>query len=473
MDFAPSARAAELTTAVREFIDGEIMPVERAVLAHHDELLGARAGTTAELWQVPSGLDALKTKARAAGLWNLFLPDPALGGGLSNSEYAPLAEQMGRSLFAPTVFNCNAPDSGNMEVLHRYGSQEQKEVWLEPLLEGDIRSAFCMTEPDVASSDATNMAATAVIDGDEVVINGRKWWSTGVGHPDCKVIIFMGLTDPNAHRYARHSMVLVPVDTPGVTIERMLPTMGFYDEPGGHGVVSFEDVRLPVDAFIAGPGKGFEIAQGRLGPGRVHHAMRLIGLAEVALEHACRRGLDRTAFGKPLVNLGGNRERIADARIAINQTRGYWCCMRRGCWTPWASWARCRRFPRSRSLPPTWPSRSLIWQSKSTAAEDFPMISRWRLLGSTRGRCGWPMAPTRCIGAWSPASNWRNTLASDGECVAHAAMQARAHQQAERDREDRHARVQQRGEIGMTCRGHLTDIHKTERPRYQAPKGGQ
>lgn len=172
-------------------------------------------------------LDSLKAKARAAGLWNLFLPDPELGGGLSNSEYAPLAEQMGRSLFAPTVFNCNAPDSGNMEVLHRYGSQEQKEVWLEPLLEGDIRSAFCMTEPDVASSDATNMAATAVVEGDEVVINGRKWWSTGVGHPDCKVIIFMGLTDPNAHRYARHSMVLVPMDTPGITVERMLPTMGF------------------------------------------------------------------------------------------------------------------------------------------------------------------------------------------------------------------------------------------------------
>lgn len=321
MDFAPSARAAELTSAVREFIDGEIMPVERTVLAHHDALLGARAGTTAELWEVPAELDSLKVKARNAGLWNLFLPDPELGGGLSNSEYAPLAEQMGRSLFAPTVFNCNAPDSGNMEVLHRYGSQEQKEVWLEPLLEGDIRSAFCMTEPDVASSDATNMAATAIVDGDEVVINGRKWWSTGVGHPDCKVIIFMGLTDPDAHRYARHSMVLVPMDTPGVTVERMLPTMGFYDEPGGHGVVSFDDVRLPVDAFIAGPGKGFEIAQGRLGPGRVHHAMRLIGLAEVALEHACRRGLDRTAFGKPLVNLGGNRERIADARIAINQTR--------------------------------------------------------------------------------------------------------------------------------------------------------
>lgn len=321
MDFAPSARAAELIAAVREFIDAEVMPVERAVLAHHDELLGARAGTTAELWHVPPSWIHSRRKRVLPDCGICFCPIPNWVAGYPTPNNAPLAEQMGRSLFAPTVFNCNAPDSGNMEVLHRYGSQEQKEVWLEPLLEGDIRSAFCMTEPDVASSDATNMAATAVVEGDEVVINGRKWWSTGVGHPDCKVIIFMGLTDPNAHRYARHSMVLVPMDTPGITVERMLPTMGFYDEPGGHGVVSFDNVRLPTDAFIAGPGKGFEIAQGRLGPGRVHHAMRLIGLAEVALEHACRRGLDRTAFGKPLVNLGGNRERIADARIAINQTR--------------------------------------------------------------------------------------------------------------------------------------------------------
>jgi acyl-CoA dehydrogenase len=208
-----------------------------------------------------------------------------------------------------------------MEVLLRYGTEAQRTEWLEPLLDGKIRSAFTMTEPGVASSDATNMEATAVLDGDEVVVNGRKWWSTGIGHPDCKILVFMGLTDPDADRHHRHSMVLVPRDTPGVTIERLLPTMGIYDEPLGHGEVWFHDVRVPVANFISGPGEGFAIAQGRLGPGRVHHCMRLIGLAEMALELACRRGLERTAFGKPLVNLGGNRERIADARIAIEQAR--------------------------------------------------------------------------------------------------------------------------------------------------------
>jgi acyl-CoA dehydrogenase len=228
---------------------------------------------------------------------------------------------MGRSLMAPEVFNCNAPDTGNMEVLYHYGSDEQKRRWFEPLLAGEIRSAFCMTEPDVASADATNMEATAAIDGDEVVLNGRKWWSTGLGHPDCKLLIFMGLTDPEADRHARHSMVLVPVDTDGVRIERMLHAMGFDDAPYGHGQVSFDDVRLPASAVIAGPGRGFEIAQGRLGPGRIHHCMRTIGLAERALELACRRALSRRAFGKPLARLGGNAERIADARIAIEQAR--------------------------------------------------------------------------------------------------------------------------------------------------------
>jgi acyl-CoA dehydrogenase len=228
---------------------------------------------------------------------------------------------MGRSLFAPLVFNCNAPDTGNMEVLLKYGTQAQRDEWLDPLLDGRIRSAFTMTEPGVASSDATNMEATAVVDGDEVIINGRKWWSTGVGHPDCKIFVFMGLTDPDADRHHRHSMVLVPRDTPGVKIERLVPAMGYYDEPLGHGEVSFTDVRVPVTNILSGPGEAFAIAQGRLGPGRVHHCMRLIGLAEVALEHACRRGLERTAFGKPLISLGGNRERIADARIAIEQAR--------------------------------------------------------------------------------------------------------------------------------------------------------
>ena len=280
------------------------------------------------------------------GLWNLFLPgSPEVGGrpqgaGLSNVEYAPLAERMGRSLIASEVCNCNAPDTGNMEVLLHFGSPEQHERWLVPLLAGEIRSAFCMTEPDVASADATNMQATATLDGEEVVVNGRKWWSTGVGHPNCKVAIFMGLTDRRrdagrtgtraegacprlrtASIYHQHSMVLVPLDTPGVKVERMLCAMGFDDAPGGHGEVSFTDVRLPASAIVGGPGQAFAIAQARLGPGRVHHCMRLIGLAELALELACRRATERVAFGRPLANLGGNRERIADARIAIDQAR--------------------------------------------------------------------------------------------------------------------------------------------------------
>lgn len=310
MDFAHSAKAADYLVRVGNFIRTEIEPVEAD---YHREL--ARLD---DPWVVLPVIEELKSKARAAGLWNLFLKDES---GLANVEYAPLAELMGRSFIAPEVFNCNAPDTGNMEVLHMYGSDEQKQRWLEPLLRGEIRSAFCMTEPDVASSDATNMAATAVVKNDEIVLNGRKWFSTGIGHPNCKVAIFMGLTDPDAHKYARHSMVLVPLDTPGFKLERMLPVFGRHDEPFGHGEVSFTDVRLPLDAVIAGPGRGFEIAQGRLGPGRIHHCMRLIGLAEKALELACERATQREAFGKPLANLGGNRERIADARIAIEQAR--------------------------------------------------------------------------------------------------------------------------------------------------------
>jgi acyl-CoA dehydrogenase len=228
---------------------------------------------------------------------------------------------MGRSFSAPLIFNSNAPDTGNMEVLLKYGTPEQKDQWLDPLLDGRIRSAFLMTEPAVASSDATTMEATARIDGDEVVLNGRKWWSTGVGHPDCKVGIFMGLTDPHASRHQQHSMVIVPMDHPGVEVERMLTTLGVYDEPIGHGQVNLTDVRLPVESIIDGPGKAFAIAQGRLGPGRVHHCMRLIGLAERSLELALERATTRVAFGKPIANLGGNRERLAKARIAINQAR--------------------------------------------------------------------------------------------------------------------------------------------------------
>ncbi|WP_138845170.1 acyl-CoA dehydrogenase family protein [Rhodococcus pyridinivorans] len=322
MDFAQSERSRDYLERLRAFIVAEVTPVEQRLRAERRTPgEGRRDIDAAERWAVSPEFRELQRKARAEGLWNLFLPDAELGAGLSNIEYAPLAEEMGRSQFASAVFNCDAPDTGNMEVLYHYGSEAQKEQWLRPLLDGEIRSAFCMTEPEVASSDATNMAATAVVEGDEIVLNGRKWWSTGVGHPDCKVLIFMGLTDPEAHKYQQHSMVLVPFDTPGVKVERMLPTMGFFDEPGGHGEVSFTDVRLPLDAVIAGPGRGFEIAQGRLGPGRIHHCMRLVGLAEHILELACRRGLERTAFGKPIINLGGNRERIADARIAINQLR--------------------------------------------------------------------------------------------------------------------------------------------------------
>jgi acyl-CoA dehydrogenase len=322
MDFAPTPRASELRDRIRAFVRAEVEPVEKALLARRAQVFESRGDISGkELWSVPAELVELQGKAREQGLWNLFMPDKRFGPGLSNSEYAVLAEEMGRSLIASTVFNCNAPDTGNMEVLLHYGSAAQQERWMMPLLEGKIRSAFCMTEPGVASSDATNMAATAIVEGDEVVLNGRKWWSTGIGHPHCDVLIFMALTDPQAHRYQRHSMVLVPRDAPGVKVERMLSTMGVYDEPGGHGEVSFTDVRLPLDAIIAGPGRGFEIAQGRLGPGRVHHCMRLIGLAERALELACERGTARVAFGKPLINLGGNRERVAEHRIAINQAR--------------------------------------------------------------------------------------------------------------------------------------------------------
>lgn len=318
MDFSHSPRAQDLIKRVRAFMRDHIQPVEESLLR---EQLAARRGGDWLQWQVSPQVEALKVKAREAGLWNLFLPDEEQGAGLTHVEYAPLAEEMGRSFLAPEVFNCNAPDTGNMEVLWKYGSDEHKQRWLKPLLAGEIRSAFCMTEPDVASSDATNMQATAVLDGDEVVINGKKWWSTGIGHPNCRFVIFMGLSDTGAHRHQQHSMVIVPLDTPGVKIERMLPVFGEYDEPYGHGEVHFTDVRVPKANIIKGLGKGFEIAQGRLGPGRIHHCMRCLGAAERALELMIERGLRRVAFGKPIIHLGGNRERIADLRIAIDQAR--------------------------------------------------------------------------------------------------------------------------------------------------------
>ncbi len=317
MDFEHSERAQQLIPVVERFVRERIRPNENLYdeqLAHSDDF---------RKWRIPPIMEQLKAEAKSLGLWNFFLPDSELGAGLDNRDYAPLAEIMGRSLIAPEVFNCNAPDTGNAEVLERYGSDEQKQEWLTPLLEGTIRSGFAMTEPAVASSDATNMQATAEIVGDEVVLNGQKWWTSGAGDPRCKFVIFMGVTDKNAERHSRHSMVLVPLDTPGVKILRMVPVFGHLSEPHGHGEILFDNVRLPKSAFIAGPGRGFEIAQGRLGPGRIHHCMRTIGAAEVALERLCRRSIDRVAFGKPLANLGGNREIIANCRMAIEQARLY------------------------------------------------------------------------------------------------------------------------------------------------------
>ncbi|OGB04121.1 MAG: acyl-CoA dehydrogenase [Burkholderiales bacterium RIFCSPLOWO2_12_FULL_64_99] len=319
MDFQPSERAAQTAQRVRSFIDTHIGPIEAE---HWSGILKRRHGGEWAEWQIPPRVEALKAQARAEGLWNLFLPDAELGAGLSVLDYAFSAEQTGRSMMAPEIFNCNAPDSGNMEVIWKYGNAEQKEQWLKPLLAGEIRSVFFMTEPDVASSDATNMAATAVIDGDHIVLNGKKWWSSGVGDPRCKIGIFMALTpDESKDRHHQHSMVLVPMDTPGVEIKRMLPVFGEYDEPHGHGEVHFHNVRVPIGNFISGPGRGFEIAQGRLGPGRIHHCMRCIGAAEKSLELAIQRGLERTAFRKPLIDLGGNRERLAECRVAIDQAR--------------------------------------------------------------------------------------------------------------------------------------------------------
>ncbi len=311
MDFSLTPRAAALRERLLAFMDAHIYPNEAAFAA----------AVAADRWQPVAFLDDLKAQAKAAGLWNLFLPDPTHGAGLTNQEYAPLCEITGRVMWAPEVFNCSAPDTGNMEVLARYGSPAQQSKWLIPLLNGDIRSAFAMTEPDVASSDATNIQARIERDGDHYVINGTKWWTSGIGDPRCRVLIVMGRTDPSAPTHLQQSMILVPRDAPGLRVERMLPLFGFDDAPHGHGVVHFDGVRVPADHLILGEGRGFEIAQGRLGPGRIHHCMRLIGLAERALERMCKRLTERTAFGKSLAEQGVWRERIANARIAIDQSR--------------------------------------------------------------------------------------------------------------------------------------------------------
>jgi acyl-CoA dehydrogenase len=314
MDFEYSPKVKELQKRVQSFMDEHVYP--------NEETFYNQLNSQGDRWQIPPIMEELKAKAKAAGLWNLFLPESGRGAGLTNLEYAPLCEIMGRSSIAPEVFNCSAPDTGNMEVLERYGTEEQKKQWLEPLLEGKIRSCFAMTEPAVASSDATNIESSIVRDGDFYVINGRKWWSSGMGDPRCKIIIFMGKTDPNnPDKYRQQSQILIPRDTPGMKIVRMLSVFGYDDAPHGHAEVEFKDVRVPASNLILGEGRGFEIAQGRLGPGRIHHCMRLIGQAERALEKMCRRAKSRVAFGKAVSEQTVTQERIAEARISIDQAR--------------------------------------------------------------------------------------------------------------------------------------------------------
>ncbi len=311
MDFEPSAKTKELQRRLQSFMDVHVYPNEQRF---HEEI-------ERERWKPARIVEELKPKARQEGLWNLFLPHDENGAGLTNLEYAPLCEIMGRSHMAPEVFNCSAPDTGNMEVLARYGTEAQKEKWLKPLLAGEIRSCFSMSEPDVASSDATNIASGIVRDGDEYVINGRKWWSSGAGDPRCKIAIFMGKSDPSAPAHGQQSMILVPLETPGVKIVRMLTVFGYDHAPHGHAEIHFEKVRVPATNMLLGEGRGFEIAQGRLGPGRIHHCMRCIGLAERALETMCKRVQMRVAFGKALAEQGTIRAGIAESRMEIEQAR--------------------------------------------------------------------------------------------------------------------------------------------------------
>src|ERR1041385_840496 len=311
MNFDYSDKVKSLEQHLRAFMDEHIYPNEKR---YYQEIANDR-------WAPTKVIEELKPKARAAGLWNLFLPHDENGAGLSNLEYAPLCEIMGRSILAPEVFNCSAPDTGNMEVLARYGTPEQKERWLKPLLAGEIRSCFAMTEPGVASSDATNIQASIRREGNEYVLNGRKWWSSGAGDPRCKIAIFMGKTDPTAKRHQQQSMVLVPMDAPGVKVERLLTVFGYDHAPHGHGEVTYENVRIPASNMLLGEGRGFEIAQGRLGPGRIHHCMRCIGVAERALETMCQRVKARVAFGKPLAEQGTLRADIALSRMEIEQAR--------------------------------------------------------------------------------------------------------------------------------------------------------
>lgn len=314
MDFSYSEKVLDLKKKVNTFMEEHVYPNEKV---YQDQLNQQKTRWS----DIPPIMEELKKKAKKAGLWNLFLPESEYGAGLTNLEYAPVCEIMGRSVIGPEAFNCSAPDTGNMEVLARYGSEKQKKEWLEPLLAGEIRSCFSMTEPDVASSDATNISTSIVRDGDEYVINGTKWWSSGAGDPRCKIAIVMGKTDTSAPRHEQQSMILVPLDTPGVKIKRMLPVFGYDDAPHGHAEIEYDNVRVPVENMLWDEGKGFAIAQGRLGPGRIHHCMRLIGLAERALEDICKRIQVREAFGKKLSEHEVIQEWIADSRIEIEQAR--------------------------------------------------------------------------------------------------------------------------------------------------------
>lgn len=314
MIFSESEKVREMRQKLEDFMEQHVYPNESVYERQLSE-------QTSRWESVPPIIEELKKKAKAEGLWNLFLPDEEYGAGLTNLEYAPLCEIMGRSSIAPEVFNCNAPDTGNMEVLARYGSEEQKEKWLKPLLAGDIRSCFAMTEPDVASSDATNIQSRIEKDGDEYVLNGRKWWTSGAGDPRTEIAIFMGKSDPNASRHEQQSMILVPMNSPGVKVERMLPVFGYDSAPHGHAEVLFENVRVPATNMIWDEGKGFAIAQGRLGPGRIHHCMRLIGTAERALEYLCKRVQQRETFGKPIAEHGVVQKWIAESRTEIEQAR--------------------------------------------------------------------------------------------------------------------------------------------------------
>ena len=313
MQFEHSEKTRQWMDRVQAFMDEHIYPNEPRV--------AEEMATRTDRWQPSEIVEELKQKARAEGLWNMFLPHSDVTGSLSNLEYAPLAEIMGHVSFASEVFNCSAPDTGNMEVLERYGSEAQKEMWLKPLLNGEIRSAFAMTEPGVASSDATNISASAVLEGDEWVINGEKWWTSGAGDPRCKVMVFMCITNPDNPKHQRQSQILVPMDTQGVEVLRMMNVFGYDDAPHGHAHIRFTDVRVPKENILLGAGRGFEIAQGRLGPGRIHHCMRTIGVAERALGYLCRRAKSRVAFGKTLAELGANMDYIAESRIDIDQVR--------------------------------------------------------------------------------------------------------------------------------------------------------